>query len=747
MLRRMWRLFGCILLAVTAWHGSTAAVAQDNIPAADSQTASPTVAEVFRGQPVPLDDERVQPLRELLEDLRVGFRDRDQERIGKRFDAVRMLREAVRSTDIKLDQAQFARGLEAVRARIAEQFAKNAQFYAFERAEVKRVEFNERADQAVLYVRSWDAEGTTAKVRWWAALEGGIWRAYDFEDLSAGMRISVLSGTIMAAAEALPANWRSIQRDALLLNQAIVAAHEDDFETVASLLNRSSFADSPPPIRAAREMFLGLAAIANDDSDQALEMFAHAEQLHPDLVVLGYLRAIVYNRQEKHAEAAREARAFLEQLGGDADASVELVAALRGLDRHEEALAALRDGLDDDPSSVELLVMLAPALPAEDKREMGERFLKLRDPAESFESVCSELWDDPDAVLAVAAAYRTLNPDDPDIAYYSADALLSKERAQEAFALLAAVLPATKDREDHDAFVSLFSTAAVAAGKTVEAYQQADDKPQMFRDLSGDLLYEEEVDRDAFRRLVELHRTAFPEDPELFYALGELAYRDEEWKAAVDAYRRCLELDPEDPDDRFRYSLIFALFHDGRAMEALRTVPPAGETFRQLMELGHAADPRPTEQMAALLEEHATGHPNDAAVGFWSIRLAYDAGEHERAAKLLDQHAGVLARDEDFDYSYFQLKVHVLIASNRLIEAAREARLFADRYGDPILRAVVAAARGDVHVTDLWLAECLKSGYEPFEFYEEEILGDKLRLPEFESLRKKYPPGADVQEP
>lgn len=730
-----------LLCLVAAW-GCTAGHVEDRLAATAPQPRSDeTVADIFRPQPEPSDGDRDQPFRDLIERFRIAFQEADSTLIEECFDGARMMRQAIHASGARVDDASREGLMAAATNEVGKRFVEHAEAWSFERAQLRRIDLNPDGTEGILYVRAWLSNGAVMKMRWWVIRHGDRWRVYDSEDLSTSLRMSALMATAITAIDLPPAEAHALLRDAQLVGKAAVCIREERYDDAVALLKPSSFAQAAPVMRAVREFFLGLAALADGDFGGALHRFAVAEKLQSDMVILGYLRAVVANHEERFADAVREADQYLQAFGADADATCEQVFALQALERHEDALAAARGGLDDDPSSIDLLLLLAPLLPEDGHHEIGERFLRLHDPPAAFETVCQGLLDDPASVLAIVAAYRTINAQDPNIAYYGAHALLQQGHGDEACDLLAAVLSTTTTRDDHDAFVNLFATAAFASDEVIEAYRQADDKSAMFRALSTSFLDEEEPDRELLQELVEMHESAFPNDPEPMYTRGQVALGDGDWKEAIDCCRRAMRLAADDPSGRFRHSLVVAHFHGGEAMEALRTVEPAAETFRQLMWLAfYDSDPPDVGLMESLVAEFEDGHENDPAVAFWKIRLACDVGEYHVADALMTRHAGVVAGDEEFEHAWPYVKVTLLLELERYEEAAREARSYAEQYDDPILQAVVSAARGHVEQTAHWIEKCLDAGYSTDDLYETDGLGASLRLPVFEALRAKYPP-------
>ena len=101
-------------------------------------------------------------------------------------------------------------------------------------------------------------------------------------------------------------------------------------------------------------MMKGLVEIAQGNYDKGLAFYDQAEALHKDLPALHYLRAIAYNQSNRPEKAIASAQKYIELLGEDAGAYVEIGQACEKLNRKADAVAAYKKGQADDPENAEI---------------------------------------------------------------------------------------------------------------------------------------------------------------------------------------------------------------------------------------------------------------------------------------------------------------------------------------------------------------------------------------------------------
>lgn len=396
------------------------------VESAESKFAK--AAEAFRSNHVAADVSQVEPLRQLMQEVQNGFSSGDRVKITSPFDLERMLQEMLRLTDLRLSQRQFRAVLSHVEVAFGATLAQRAEFLTFQQFEIKRVEFNASGDEALLYVRHRDSEGTISRCRWWCRYAEGRWRVYDFEDVTISIRWSNMGAAGILLGMQRPSEVSRLQREEQILMEVAAAFMAEDLRTAENLLQQNAPDSMPAPLKAMRHLFHGIVAMAHEDWDAALAELGHSEQHHPDNLMLAYLRACIYNQQERFEEARVEAEQFIAKTGGDADASVELVTALVGMRQYDAALQAARAGLDDDPSAAGLLLELVALLPPDQASELGRRFMQLPDSDEWFATFCEYTQDHPALMASVIEAYATGHPDDPQVDYYRGMASATRDR-------------------------------------------------------------------------------------------------------------------------------------------------------------------------------------------------------------------------------------------------------------------------------------------------------------------------------
>ena len=728
-------LSACLLISVVV-PGKLAFGQDEQFP---SQKAENSQAKSENETDVSKKDPRFQELTTAVEQLRVAFEEKSEIDLAEMFDFRRMLDQTlkVKKFDFTLIESQQ---LETeIERRLPKTLATHADFYAFKRFEIKRIELSEDEQEAVLYVRQWDSDDFTAKMRWWVIRNGSRWQFFDFEDLSISMKFSNLAALGMVVALENPAMLRALQREMLILTQAVQSAINGDFETAKEAISGMDSSILPKSLRAVIHMMNASIAIAEYDPETALAECDLAESLHSDFPVLLYQRAAAHNQLGQYEPARQQAQMFLKKLGGDADATQELAIALQGLDRDDKALKVIREGLDDDPSSAGLLVMLGNALTNDDLHELGDRFEKLPNPSEQFEWICEEFWDNADALEILLAAYRPLAQDDPDVAYYQAQVHLLRDEPAEAAALLKPVLPKVMESEEYEYYQELYQEALLADGRWRELYSGANDKSEVFALIADHFFYRE--DFGPLKQLIELYGEQNPNDSQLHIYIGQLATREEDWPRAIEAYRKAMQLEPE---EGWHYRVVEAMFEGGRALEALKTVEPTEEVFAQLMSLAEQQETLPVDLMESLIQEYLDREPEGVAGLFWQAKLAYSQNHYSRAVNLLQQHTAAIKSEEDFAWQFGPLLVNSLVHLKKYDDAESEAFRVYQEHEDPFPAAVVAAAQGDVEKTEHWLKKYVDEYYySPNVFYEDEILGPALRSDAFETLRQEYPPPED----
>lgn len=205
---------------------------------------------------------------------------------------------------------------------------------------------------------------------------------------------------------------------------------------------------------------------------------------------------------------------------------------------------------------------------------------------------------------ALIAAHARVSPDAPDLDWYRCRAAARAGRIADAASLLRRTLAATAEK-DRPARVGAFLADARAAGKTVEGYLAAPDLRAAFSRLAEDL--DEDDQYAELGRLLDAHRARYPDDPQVSYYLGQLLLHRELWPQAAKVLEKGWRAAEGDDKDRYRYSLVRALYRSGRLAFTYAEVGPPRLTFQQLAAL--LREDRRGDELALLVaaERHHAG--------------------------------------------------------------------------------------------------------------------------------------------
>jgi tetratricopeptide (TPR) repeat protein len=716
----------------------------ENVEAKFAQAAA-----AFDGEPADLNDPRIAPLAALIEDLRVGLARGDAGLIGDALDVERLFREVERLGAFEIPASEFEDVCRIAKMAIAQALAGN-ELADFQRFEFSRVELNATGDEALLYVRQWDGNGTVIKMRYWTILSRGRWRIYDFEDLSMSTRVSDFMALTESHGPKDPASILRMQTDMQRIQAAMAAVVAGDADTAESELAIVSVESFPPQIQALAHLIRSSIAHQRSDYELALREVDSAESLHRDMVILKYQRSVVLNALGRYHEALPPAQEYLNMLGADPAVSLEVATALLGLNRTDEAVRVLRQGLDDDPGYVALLLLLAQSIPPEEAAEIGERFMRLPDPGMWLYHVASELWTQPEAAWAIAAAYLQSHPNDLDAIYHGANALLQLGRNEEALATLTPVVEkgtiqtAAKGALASDYEIGAsdirwqYLRAVVATGGWAEVYVSASDKAAAFGELASQMAYQEAPE---LRELIAIRSADHPEDPQIDKYRGVVAMWDEDWDSAIEFLSTAYDAERDELEqDSILWRRTHAMFHAGRSIEALQAATADNGIFEQLMWSALDSEPPQLELMDEMLASYAVEHEDDPNVKLWAVRSAYQRGNYDEVLNLWHEYANDFAAYGE----YYALDADNLkFLSHIRLRQFDDARAMADQsfneLGDPLRKAVVSAAEGNLIQTHGWLGACITFGYDADAFYANEILAEQLLSEEFSPLRGMYP--------
>jgi tetratricopeptide (TPR) repeat protein len=592
---------------------------------------------------------------------------------------------------------------------------------------------------------------------------------YDFEDLHMGLRVTRIS-----AAMATPEMIERVTRDPFAFQAGLVG-----FREAVALLSRGDAdgADAalvptralpwPPPVRAVIEVTEGTILLARGDAPGALVRYAEAERLFPGMPILAAVRGSAYAALGRYTDALAAVRAYQKEVGPDALSCTLEGHALEGLGRAAEAAGAYRRALDELPESADAFNGLRRVLPGDQKKELGARFARMKDPPKHYSELVQAARHDGDgaAVDVLLDGLLALAPDDTRALADDVRRKVKAEKFAEAGAVLARGLRA-RERGPAESVLLAYLYAMRAADKALDAYAAVPPAhtSRAFRILAEDLedeLPEREdvVDPPQLKQLRDLiaaHRKRAPGDPLLWYYEGALHQRANEYEKAERTFaagaaqlllRKLAR--PNDPDDQpgdqpgdqpddaelFRSRRVLCLFHLKKGLAAYRNVGPANTTFQQLAVLYDGQ--KDLAGLEKLIAEHRESTTDPEAV-FWLARLLYRKAEYGRAVAVYDRY---LERSKELAPNRWLARDEMIRSRLRVDNpkgAAESLAEFGPNNVNHALRAAVAAANGDRPELVRLLEESTRNGGRVW-FYSDEDFRRAIYLEKYRDLRTKYP--------
>lgn len=696
------------------------------------------IADAFRTE-AELTPEEAKEFQKVFDELGKAFRKQDGRAAAKLFDVERMLDEVLRNGIVKRPAGLNTRaGHDAFRQGLEKGLAQNGKLLGWDRSQIKRVRFrDERLDEAIVYVRHWDAENAiNQKMRWWVKKSPAGWKIYDYEELNTSLRISTLMSQLLAQGTPggrLPTWARDFQK----LMAAAVALSEQDFAKAEATLKPLAQSHFPKQMEAVRLTLLGVAIMGQGRFEEALQEWDRAEAIHADLPVLASLRAIAFNNLEKHEQALEQGRKAIRLMGDDAEVYHQIGFAAESLHRADEAVEAYRAGLRDDPAAVENLQGLRRVLPAGQKAELADWLAKTPKPRETFQVLLAEAMNvkDDEAAEALADGLRKVAPGDPAPDLVKARLNIRKKKVNIGIAQFKSAIAKVKGEAERQTQVQQFLDEMVAAGKIIEGYRAAPDPGPAFRHLADELEDEDERQGDL-RRLIAEHRQRQPKDPWLFYYVGQLAINDKQYDEAEKNYARAMTLAGDDGEAReqFRERRVFAAFKAGKALDAYTRIGPRRETFQQLAQLLTGA--RNPEQLQALLKAHRLADAEDDSLTLWDAELLFLREDYDRCIKHLTKNRAKILVKAENRWKFHDRLIRSLVRAKRFKEAAEEAET--GKEYNRMFPVIVMAAAGDVDQTAEELARLEKEDQLRIPYFDPD-LGKALRSEKFRKVRERFP--------
>jgi predicted Zn-dependent protease len=461
----------------------------------------------------------------------------------------------------------------------------------------------------VVIVRHISKNEAVLKMRWWLVRTAGGWKIYDLEDLDFGMRMSTSLGALAGMGLG---DMQDAARASNHLRQALLAiVVQEDFVAAEKHMQRLGKRRLPGKLDAARLMVNGMIHMNRNELQEALDDFSEAQRLHPDAPVLELLKGMTYNRLGEWQKGVERLSAYRDLLGDDPVVCYELGEALRGIGKFPEAQASYRTSLDYNPKNVQAYLALLRALaPGDSRDDLEKRFAQLGDPHSNFDTCASDCVEDRDAASleVIARAMQKIDPKHAAADYHLALAKAWQAKPDEALPPFRAALTKQTDPDKRQQYLAGFMKAIAITGKAPDIYAAMPEPRDAFRFLAAEL--KEAYRPDELKKLVVAHARGHAEDPLLPFYRGEVLVSEDKYPQAARAFAAGMARPPEAvPLGTFRASRVVAMYHCGQAFDALASVGPRQDTFRQLASL--CWQDRNFTLLEKLLAVHAKDEPND----------------------------------------------------------------------------------------------------------------------------------------
>jgi predicted Zn-dependent protease len=699
-----------------------------------------------------LDDAAGREIQAHLDSLRTAVNASDAARAADHFDFELLVRRIIAYGELsdisRTDRRDLATGIR--RGAEMSWFDPVASGFRGDSIRVTALELNESGNIALAYTRTdLDGEGSLLKMRWWLARTGGSWSIYDVESLNIGIRQSVMTSSLLARTlGGRPPAWLSSLQ---LINQAELMAEQGNAAGAVRLLRGIDARPFPTDMQAVHANMLSYCLSEIGEYAEALEYAEHALLLKSDFPQARYWRGVALLNLYRYEEALEDLQWFNDALGSDPSALTLLGNCLTWLDRHQEARDAYLQSLEDTvtwPAIAGLAVCIYVEEESPDYQILEKYFLRLRHPQRDYSAIAFDLWDNhyiADAVAVINRAYRTLDPEDIDLEWYTAQvALYHEDWGKAAKVLRTALNNAPEDRVDE--FLYYYYWSMVEDGRAIEALKEAGNSREAFESLC-DHLYDSD-EWDDMVALCDAWAEGNESDPMLHYYRGLAELGRDNLEEALTLFSRSSELEPVEGwlINSLRHNWTDALYRLGRIEDAYNTIEPTEEVFRLLVE--RMTRDEAAEDLKALTATHAEAHPDCTELLRARGELAWLQGEWETAAAQL--HRYYASRE----FASWTARERIIRAAVRggntgMVERwTRHDNGSTDHY---LLCILLVGA--DRHSEAIQSLISLAASHEDDEFaqlvfddlYADEDIGEKLRGPEYARIHERLPPSPELE--
>jgi tetratricopeptide (TPR) repeat protein len=274
---------------------------------------------------------------------------------------------------------------------------------AFDRHVISRLE-EISPNQVMAFTRTYD-QGlqVVIKMRWWLVKEAGTWRAYDFEELSQGIRASTMMGAIVGSMKGKPEPWVEPFTEMAKTMQNL--AGDNMLEKLADMEKHAGnvLKKSPPQeIEIVARQMLVAGKMGNGDVEGALEEIEKLEKLSNVSPGLHFQKGGALIALEKPVEARAAFQKYVDVLGWDSDVHEMMADAYMAEDNKKDALDHALKGLADHKDALGCLATAAVASGTGGVGDLTKHFDATDEPEAAYETAIDYALETEDEEVAKA---------------------------------------------------------------------------------------------------------------------------------------------------------------------------------------------------------------------------------------------------------------------------------------------------------------------------------------------------------
>ena len=279
-------------------------------------------------------------------------------------------------------------------------------------------------DKLLVYTRLYDNEiNVVSQMRWWLLETENGWRAYDYEDLSVGLRtVSLMVTLLKSGLGDNPEPWIADFIPAARMTQTTALDSPESFEALRAPFEKLRENKLPKDIASFAFMIVVSIHQANSRPDEALAELKDAEAKGISTPLFHYQLGSILADLKMHPEALDEFQNYTAKFGFDSDIYELIADSQLALEEFEQARQSALAGLKDNPAALGCLITLVAATPAAKivDSEFTQKFSATSDSEGSYEGALDYLLnvEDSERAKALLILLKKSHPGSDLIEYY-----------------------------------------------------------------------------------------------------------------------------------------------------------------------------------------------------------------------------------------------------------------------------------------------------------------------------------------